>query len=69
MVRQGSQSADSTYPFAFSADPDPSRIERDPNRPIPSQIALDPSDPSDYNQKKEIGSSGSAALKIALDAY
>ena len=46
MVRQGSQSADSTYPFAFSADPDPSRIERDPNRPIPSQIALDPSDPS-----------------------
>src|SRR5204862_305072 len=32
--------------FAFSADPDPSRIERDPHRPIPSQISLDPSEPS-----------------------
>jgi len=35
------------------ADSDPSMIERDPNPPIPGQIAPDPSDSSDPYQKRE----------------
>ena len=50
-------------PFVFRADPDPSIIERGPNRTIPGRITIDPSDHYQKERNKLLSNWGPRARR------